>query len=256
MLRRVVHRIAMFAAIAGATAGMYTPCKGAQVLSTPAGLTAGDTFRFIFVTDGKTTATSSSISYYDNFASNQANGATYNGTTITWQAIGSTATVNAVAHIGSSTGGVFLASGTEVATSTTAGVGGLWSGTLLHAINQDLTSSNTRLTDVWTGTAKSAPFGHTSVNPLGDSVDRLSKLGYSDYTDSSWIATSDLGANYTLPFPVFGISEVLTVPSSVPEPSSALMAVLGIGTGLVLGWSRKGKESRRQGPAGRREASQ
>jgi len=47
-------------------------------LSNPAGLTPGESFRFVFVTDGTTTATSSDINYYNNFvntdASNEAGG--------------------------------------------------------------------------------------------------------------------------------------------------------------------------------------
>ena len=241
MLRQMVHRVVMFAVIACATAAMSVPCQAGRVLNTPAGLTAGETFRFVFVTDGRTIATSSSIGTYDTFVNAQAGGATYLGTTITWQAIGSTATDNAVTHMGSSTGGVFLASGTKVATSTTANPGGLWSGTLLNPIDQDLTGV-TKITDMWTGTAKSFPFGHTIVNPLGDSADGLAKLGYSDYTDSNWIASLTLGASYTLPFGIFGISEVLTVQATaVPEPTSGLIAALGIAAGLVLPWFRKGK---------------
>jgi hypothetical protein len=50
---------------------------------------------------------SSEISSYDAFVTAQAGGAAYDGMTVSWQAIGSTATVNAVDHIGSSTAGVF-----------------------------------------------------------------------------------------------------------------------------------------------------
>jgi len=107
-------------------------CRGGVIIQTPVGSTAGDEFRIVFVTDGTTNATSSDISSYDAFVNAQAGGATYNGMTVNWQAIGSTATVNAVDHIGSSTAGVYLASGTEVATSTTADTGGLWSGNSLE----------------------------------------------------------------------------------------------------------------------------
>ncbi len=45
-------------------------------LSTPAGLTPGESFRFVLVTDGTTDATSSDIAYYNSFVNTQAGGAT------------------------------------------------------------------------------------------------------------------------------------------------------------------------------------
>jgi hypothetical protein len=210
-------------------------CRGGEILQTPGGLNPGDEFRFVFVTDGTTNATSPDISSYDAFVTAQAGGATYNGMTVSWQAIGSTATDNAVDHVGSSTAGVFLASGTEVATSTTADLGGLWSGTLLNPIDQDLTG-NTLMETVWTGTAKSAPFGHTSVDPLGNS---LAKPGFSGASDSTWIASTDFGNDYTLQYAMYGISEVLTVAANtVPEPSSFALLGLG-GIGLAFGAYRR-----------------
>ena len=43
-------------------------------LSTPAGLTPGESFQFIFVTDGTTLPTSSDIADYNTFVNNQAGG--------------------------------------------------------------------------------------------------------------------------------------------------------------------------------------
>jgi hypothetical protein len=225
-------------------------CRGGQILQTPVGLKPGDQFRFVFVTDGTTNATSTAISSYDAFVTAQAGGATYNGMTVTWQAIGSTATVNAVAHVGSSTGGVFLASGTEVATSTTASLGGLWyqapndpngilSGSLLHPIDQDLTGQ-TFTEAVWTGTAKSSPFGHTSVDPLGGTPGNpFAKPGDSGASDSDWIASTIFGDSYTNDYAMYGISQVLTVQAAaVPEPSSFALLALG-GIGLALGAYRR-----------------
>jgi hypothetical protein len=225
-------------------------CRGDVILHTPGGLHPGDQFRFIFVTDGTTNATSPAISSYDAFVTAQAGGATYNGVTVSWLAIGSTATDNAVAHVGSSTAGVFLASGTEVATSTTAALGGLWydnpsdpsgalSGPLLHPINQDLTGSTLNQA-VWTGTAKSEPFGHTSVFPLGDSIAQMAKPGLSGASDSNWLASTVVGEDYTVQHAMYGISQVLTVPSAaVPEPSS--LTLLGIGVASLAGicWRRR-----------------
>lgn len=49
-------------------------CRGGVSLQTPAGLKPGDHFRFVFVTDGTTNATSSNISSYDAFVTAQAGG--------------------------------------------------------------------------------------------------------------------------------------------------------------------------------------
>jgi hypothetical protein len=142
---------------------------GGIALSTPAGLTPGESFRFVFVTDGTTTATSSNIADYNSFVNMQAGAATYNGSVVTWDAIGSTAAVNAIDNVGQQPiVGAFLADGTLVTTSTTTT--GLWSGTLSHEINEDL-SSTPQFSFVWTGTTSAgvaATVGAASSGPLGD----------------------------------------------------------------------------------------
>ena len=49
-----------------------SPSRADLQISTPAGLTAGDTFRIVFVTDSTTNATSTSISYYNGFVTADA----------------------------------------------------------------------------------------------------------------------------------------------------------------------------------------
>src|SRR5271157_2389726 len=101
------------------------------VINTPAGLSPGDTFRIVFVTDGTRDGTSSSIGVYNTFvtndASNEAGGGsnvvTYNGVTLTWSAIASTPTVNAIANVVLTGAPIYLASGTQVMTADTL----LWS---------------------------------------------------------------------------------------------------------------------------------
>ena len=71
------------------------PCHGAGViLTTPPGLKPGEQFQFIFLTNGTTDATSTDIDTYNNFVNKQAQGATYDGQTVTWYAIASTPTVS------------------------------------------------------------------------------------------------------------------------------------------------------------------
>src|SRR5208337_1543105 len=84
-------------------------------LTAPATLSPGESFRFVFVTDGTTNATSTNIADYNNFVNTQADGATYNGSVVSWVAIASTATVNAIDNVGQAPiSGVYLADGTLV----------------------------------------------------------------------------------------------------------------------------------------------
>ena len=116
--------------------GVKTTAKADIMINTPPGLVAGDAFRIAFVTGQATNATSTEISYYNNFVNDDAiieagggvNVVTYDGTTITFAAIASTASTNAVTNIGEYGVPVYLSNGTLVTPSDTST--GLWSGTL------------------------------------------------------------------------------------------------------------------------------
>jgi hypothetical protein len=223
---------------------------GGIVLSTPAGLTPGDSFRFAFVTEGTTTATSSNIADYNSFVNMQAGGATYNGSVVNWDAIGSTATVNAIDNVGQQPiVGVFLADGTLVTTSTTTT--GLWSGTLSNAIIEDL-SSVANFAFVWTGTTSAgvaATVGVASSGPLGDIQHPTQGASYLSASD--WVDIGDGNAPPVGSFGMYAISDVLVVPTAVPEPSTLLMASISLLAGLAFSWSRSGGAHRRQRPVGR-----
>jgi hypothetical protein len=218
---------------------------GGIVISTPTGLSPGDTFRIAFVTDAGNAGTSSSISTYNSFvnadATSEAGGGlvTYNGVAITWFAIASTASTDAITNVGVSGAPVYLASGTLVTNSDSSS--GLWSGSLDNPIDQDLKGSVFGGEDAWTGTLASGTGdpGHQ----LGTSSVELGSAGA---VSSSWVAA--------FPFPtgledlsLYGISQVLTVGSaSVPEPSSLVMAGTAISAGCAFGWSRRRRNQRRQ----------
>jgi hypothetical protein len=208
-------------------------------LNTPAGLNPGDQFRFVFVTDGVTQSESSQITDYDTFVNAQAGGATYNGTTVSWLAIGSTASVNAIDHIGAAPiQGVYLPDGTNVTTSTTTT--GLWSGTLTHAIDESISGSQNS-TYVWTGTNSD---GTVSAFSLGDPTSVT--LGETFAKDPSWVNGDT--EDHRVDRPMYGISGILTVPgtTAVPEPSTAVVAAFGAVALLPYSWSRHRREQRRQ----------
>ena len=119
-MRRSLTRATMLSVLLVIVGGWVGSATAGLVLDTPAGLAPGAQFRIVFVTTDKVDAISSDISTYDHFVQAQAGGATYNGVTVNWQAIGSTAGVNAIDHIGQSEVPVYLVTGTRVTTSTTA----------------------------------------------------------------------------------------------------------------------------------------
>jgi hypothetical protein len=211
-------------------------------LTPPASLKPGDHFRFAFVTDGTTTATSSNIVNYDNFVNTQAGGATYDGVTIKWLAIGSTAAVNARDHIGITSDPIFLVDDTKVANTTDST--GLWSASghqLLHQLNEDLTGKPLS-TNPWTGTTQGGTANGSNV--LGGF---FSVYGSTTQTNNYWIVGG--AAQTTNQLPLYGISTELTVPAVVPEPSTALVAVFGAVAFLAYGWSRHRLAQRRQAAA-------
>jgi hypothetical protein len=215
---------------------------GGIVLTTPAGLSPGDQFRFVFVTDGARNATSTNIADYDSFVQAQAGGATYNGVAVNWLAIGSTGTVNAIDHIGQTPDPVYLAGGAEVSTSTTTS--GLWSGTILHPIDEDL-AGTTMIVNVWTGTA---PDGTASTfGPLGGDGSIRAAGGASFLTSGAW--TQGIAGILSDDFPLYGVSQVLLVqPAAVPEPATLLPMGTALGAVLAYGWFRHRREPRRQRP--------
>ena len=212
----------------------------AGTISTPSGLNPGDQFRTVFVTSTTTNATSSDLLSYDSFVSNDANGATYNGTLVTWKAIVSSATTNASDHIGlqsSSTVPLYLVDGTLVS------AGNLWSQTLLSSIDTDLNGAqyNTAMmpTQVWTGT-----------NANGQSLGGISSMGgtgtvYGSTVESDLRWTMSSSADPQTTRRLYGISDVLTVVSPVPEPSTAMLAGLGGLAALAYSFNRKRNSCRR-----------
>ncbi len=242
--RQLSLAVAMIGMVLGS--GGRTEAGGIN-LSTPAGLSPGDSFRFVFVTDGTTDATSTNIADYNAFVNAQAGGATYDGSVITWDAIASTSATAAIDNIGQTLTPVYLADGTLVTTSTTTS--GMWSDSLLNPISEDLAGVNFP-TDgsvlTWTGTEVNG----TNLNGfvLGSLVPIYGIIG--DTAGGAWVDAA-FSISPASPLQMYGISQVLVVPgAAVPEPSSLLLAGIAAIVGCGLGRSRRRGMLRRRRPAG------
>lgn len=201
-------------------------------LSAPSGLTEGAKFRFLFITYDTTSATSSNIAYYNSFVNFEANGATYNGVTIAWNAVVSTASVNARDNVGGygSNAAIFLVNGTKIANDMTSdsSSNGLWSSNLLAAPNMRI-NGLTRNVTVWSG---STGAGLAWNGGLGSSAPAGITTGQSSLQNFQWM--SDTLKPKTSYFCIYGLSEELTY-STVPAPGAIVM----LGAAGLLGRRRR-----------------
>ena len=220
-MQRTTTRTAIIGALVMFSSGWTAPAHASIVLTTPAGLAPGDQFRFVFVTEGTTDAISADITSYDNFINNPFYAATYEGTTVSWLAIVSTPTVNAIDHIGKTDTPVYLVDGTQVTTSTTGS--GLWSGSLEHPINEDVNGDRISGSGfVWTGTNADGTgaqgdggFGST----LGYGGFPLAGLSTSTERTSMTSDTTSVGTNLSL----YAISNILVVPQAIPGACTLIL---------------------------------
>jgi len=214
----------------------------------PPDLAVGDQYRLVFVTEGKRDATSTDIDDYNNFVTSQVrlsilpgttdtalyqalNAAGIDPNTITWKAIGSTASVDARDNTGTnptlSTGvPIYLIDGNRVANNNAD----LWDGSIQTAINR--TPDDWQLNElVWTGTNNN---GTAENGRLGGGSLGQVRYGLASSITAEWITMDDF--NRFGISRLYGISSVLTVPTpavTVPEPTS-LLGFITLG-GLMLG---------------------
>jgi len=88
-------------------------------LITPLDLSPGDKFHWVFVTSGTTSATNTSIDYYNNFVDDAADAGTLtSGVVGDWKVIGSTSTTSAKSNIGTSIYPIYDLNGNRIADST------------------------------------------------------------------------------------------------------------------------------------------
>ncbi len=204
----------------------------------PPGLSPGDTYQIVFVTQGTSGATSADIADYNAFVQSQAeiSGALTENWGVLWNAIASTPTVDA--HTNATvTAPVYLLDSALVATD----YADLWDGSIQHAIDKDQ-MGGTWNDYVWTGTlidGQTAASG--TEGALGGPSFRYA-LGGTYATDSEWIFAGgqiSTSGSFIIPAHFYAISEVLTV---VPEPTSFGTCALISSLGAVAGLGRRRRD--------------
>jgi hypothetical protein len=219
----------LLASLCGVTALYAGP------ITVPAGLTPGEQYRLIFVTDDSYTATSSDIADYNFDVNTEADSvAALAALSTTWLDIGSTATVNAIDNIGIDAGvPIYDLNGDLIASDAGTGSGGLFSGgELMDGLGYDETGTLIPgSVSVWTGTyINGTPDDH---NPLGTAG--TVTAGSTGTTSGFWIAHHE--QDPSTENRLYAISETLTVPT--PEPGSvALISLAGAALMLFRRYSR------------------
>jgi hypothetical protein len=219
MKNKIITMLLLFTALGPMTAGVC------HALFIPAGLNPGDEYRLMFVTQDMIGATSTDINVYNLFVQGQANLSPLT-TGATWNAVGSTASVDARDNTGTNPMGagvpIFNLAGSIVA----SGNADLWDGSLLNEVARDqfnvardvLVFTGTRM-DGQTQLALGAPTGLTT---FGSSEDR----------DFRWVDGGDFTSTSSLP--LFAMSAVLTAPGAAPAPATLALFVLGLaGLGIT-----------------------
>ncbi len=223
---RTPRLAALLAAIALLLAA---PRARADLMLIPAGLSPGDQFRVAFVSSATRDARSADIADYDAFITGLAVAAgidTYFGAPVTWRALGSTATVDAVDRLPASFASppLYRLDGGLLARSS----GELWLDGHPR-LPVTLTESGVDISGefgggvVWTGTLRDG----TAFEPLGAG---FVTFGVSAFSSPGWIQEND--APRGEPHHLYGYSSVLTVPSAaaVPEPAALTLVLAGLAT--------------------------
>ncbi len=213
-------------AATGSATGVNVVLPGsgtAIVLSTPAGLSNGDKFQFIYVTPTQTPTTSTDIATYNTFVNASVNtgDATYLGKLVQWKALGSTDTVSALQNLGTNPYGIYQSNGTKVANSLDSS--GLWSGSGdIIGATMDLagggasrpivSGTNPNSGGMYIGGNGGPLARHTLGNPTYQQL-----VGNASEGNGGWLA-ADFGG-VLQPGYMYAVSEVLTVgpPARAPE---------------------------------------
>ena len=224
--------IAVFLIAFATLASTAAQLMGSPVLPT---LAPGSSYQLIFVTSDTIAGNSPIEPPYNALVNTDAAPlntllATAGITGVTWHAITSTFDGTS-ASVNAAWGGVpvFNTQGLQVTVPSQS----LYSGALAIAVQYDENGGTAAGSTVWTGATIT---GGIAVNAaLGIPIDEP-VVGHFTASNVAWLDATKQAE--TVSFPLYGLSSVITVPL-VPEPSSGMLAGLGIGGFAAWGWRRK-----------------
>ena len=212
---------------------LVSSARGAIVA--PASLDPGDQFRLVFVTEFTRSATSDDLADYDAFvffSALLAGLTTYQGTSVNWYTLGSTATVDANDRLPDSSVPIYELDGTLVASPQS----NLW--TIPGLLSQIDTTEygTTKVTQVWTGTDRT---GNASPgDALGSSRPQFGIT--TTPIQLPWFWTEVGNADAATMLSLYAFSDVLTVPRGdtpppppAPAPEPSTLGLLAMGAGVV-----------------------
>ena len=204
----------------------------AQITTVPTGLSPSDPYRLAFVTTTARDGTSPNIGVYNAFVSAAANSApdlAALGTT--WSAIASTLTVDARDNTGTnpdSSNGVpiYLLNDTLLVNDNAD----LWDSSI--AVNFDVDENGGSVnSQVWTGTNQFGLSGGVSLS-LGanESLIAFHIVGRTTFSTGDWVGNPASVRNSAVELPLYAVSDVLTVPATIPAlgPLGLLVLVCGV----------------------------
>lgn len=235
MLRKNTIVFAALLVVCGAVKPLLA---GALMPVVPAGLSPGDKYHLVFVTDGTIDALSSNIDDYNDFVQSEAElNPSLTGTDVgvQWSALASTPGVNARdnAVVGANTP-VFLLDGT---TKLADGFNDFWDQFLLAPVDIDQYNQQVPTTLVWTGSMANG-MGSATFE-LGGSG-QATVQGSTQFSNTFWFFNSSSDPNNEAP--LYALSQELTVP--VPEPTAMITFAIGIGCLAVGGYVRSGRKNK------------
>jgi hypothetical protein len=218
---------ALWAASAFTTSAVALPLDPINDL----GLAPGETYHYLFVTDGVRDATSSNIADYNAFVNAEAvSGASvFAADGLNWSAVGSTNAVDARDNTVVS-GKVFLPDGTLLALS----FADFWDGSLSAAPNrsQSLAAFNINTGIVFSGSEADG----TSASPDALGSISAATVGRSVNAGSGWIREGFVST--ALSFHLYALSDAIIVPLTAGAPAPGSLVLAGMGLLLLAGRQR------------------